>query len=26
MMLVFEFFEVVENLIGSEIDPNEETK
>lgn len=26
MMMVFEFFEVVENLIGSEIDPNEETK
>ena len=26
MMLVFEFFEVVENLIGSEIDPDEETK
>ena len=26
MPLVFEFFEVVENLIGSEIDPDEETK
>lgn len=26
MMLVFEFFEVVENLIGSEIDPDEDTK
>ncbi len=26
MQVVFEFFEVVENLIGSEIDPNEETK
>ncbi len=26
MMLVFEFFDVVENLIGSEIDPSEETQ
>ncbi len=26
MPVVFEFFEVVENLIGSEIDPDEETK
>lgn len=26
MQLVFEFFEVVENLIGSEIDPSEETQ